>query len=352
MLVGLSPQYVEWMLAAWAVLLSFVLVIAFVKPWRSRRRWFRTSFKASLSAWLLAFAAVVAETLFLGLYSTTDAFSLSLVSKRWNERFVRTNNWNCRDSRNYEGPIPDGRKRLAIVGDSFAFGHGIREIADRFGDRLGRRLNQESKTHWEVYNLAEPGANTGWQWKRLEELGRKERFTADVVLLAYCLNDVEDLVPGTYEIVGSIINDPPKNFFCRTFYLPNFLYYRVNHFRRPEVRGYFRWLKDGYSGRIWGRQRARLESVKQWCDERNAKLVVAIFPFMANLHDDAFESAHRTLTDEFKAMGVRSLDLLPVYRDSGGESLVVGAFDAHPNEAAHAIAADEIWNGLLKDAAR
>src|SRR5215207_3548754 len=280
MLVGLAPQYLQWMLIAWAALAVYVLVMAFWRPWRSQRRPIRTLFKLSFSLWLLAFFAVLAETLFVSLYSTTDAFSLSLVSKRWNERFVHRNNWNCRDDKRYEGEIPSGRKRLAIVGDSFAFGHGIKNTKDRFGDLLEARLNKETKDRWEVYNLAEPGADTGWELERLEKLGREQNFRADVVLLAYCMNDIERLVPETYDIVGSIINDPPKNFFCREFYLPNFLYYRMNHFRRPEVRGYFDWLKDGYQGEIWDKQKQRLDAITKWCDERKAKLVVVVFPFM------------------------------------------------------------------------
>ena len=352
MLVGLAPQYLQWMLIAWAALAVYVLVMAFWRPWRSSRKPLRTLFKLSFSLWLLAFFAVLAETLIVSLYSTTDAFSLSLVSKRWNERFVHRNNWNCRDDKRYEGEIPEGRKRLAIVGDSFAFGHGIKNIKDRFGDLLETRLNQVTKDHWEVYNLAEPGADTGWEVERLEKLGREQNFRADVVLLAYCMNDIERLVPETYDIVGSIINDPPKNFFLNTFYLPNFLYYRLNHFQRPEVRGYFGWLKDGYLGEIWEKQKQRLDAIKKWCDERNSKLVVVVFPFMIRFDEYAFEAAHRTLMERFASMKVPAVDLLPIYRKVNGKDLVVGAFDAHPDEDAHAIAAEEIWKGLLKDVAR
>ena len=353
MLVGLSPQYLQWMLLAWAALFVFVLIAAFLRPWRASRKPIRTLFKFSFSLWVIAFAAILSETLFVSLYSTTDAFSLSLVSKRWNERFVHRNNWNCRDAKRYEGEIPAGTKRLAIVGDSFAFGHGIKNIKDRFGDLLEAQLNKETKDRWEVYNLGEPGADTGWEVERLEKLGREQNFRADVVLLVYCLNDIERLVPSTHEIVGSIINDPPKNFLCLNFYLPNFLYYRLNHFQRPEVRGFFGWLKDGYQGEIWEKQKERLAAIKKWCGERNAKLVVVVFPFMVpsalQAGDYAFEGVHRILSDQFAALKVPAIDLLPVYRKVNGRDLVVGAFDAHPDEDANAIAADEIWKGLLKD---
>jgi hypothetical protein len=315
----------------------------------------RTLFKVSLSLWLLALAAVGAETVFVQLYSTTDAFSLSLVSKRWNDRYVERNNWNCRDHKRYEGePTPDVR-RLAVLGDSFAFGHGIKHTRDRFGDLLENRLNVETKNRWEVYNLAEPGANTEWEANRLEELGRRERFRADVVLLAYCLNDLEDLVPETYDVVGSIINDPPKNFWCREFYLPNFLYYRLNHFRRPEVRGYFGWLKNGYHDDVWARQCARLDRIKRWCHERHTPLAVVVFPFMSGLDDRYdFVEAHEALRQYFERTKIPAIDLLETYRRAAahGTPLVVNQFDAHPNERAHALAAGQIWDYLLKDLVR
>ena len=345
MLAGLSPHYIEWMLSAWAALAAYFIAVLLIRPWRSSRRPIRILFKWSFSLWILALAAVAAETLFVGCYSTTDAFSLSLISKRWYDRYVEKNNWNCRDRRRYEGPIPPGMKRLAIVGDSFAFGHGIKNPKDRFGDLLERDLNLESNQRWEVYNLAEPGAGTGWEVDRLHELARKENFRADVMLLAYCLNDLEDLVPETYEIVGGIINDPPKNFLCREFFLPNFLYYRMNHFRRPEVRGYFGWLKDGYKGEIWARQCARLDEIKKWCDDRNTKLAVVVFPFMVGLDGGyAFSDAHRALAAYFERAGIPFIDLDNVYTDfaSHGVSLVVNAFDAHPNERAHQLAEKEI----------
>src|SRR5262249_7492189 len=132
-----------------------------------------------------------------------------------------------------------------------------------------------------------------------------------------------------------------------------FLYYRMNQFRRPEFRNYFSWLKDGYTGEIWARQRGRLNGVKAWCDEHQAKFAVVVFPFLVNFRKDyVFEDAHHALMDFCAEPKIPALDLLPAYRGVEGTSLVVGAFDAHPNEAAHRIAADAIWSNLLKDLVR
>ena len=155
---------------------------------------------------------------------------------------------------------------------------------------------------------------------------------------------------GTYDIVGTIINDPPKNYFCRELFLPNFFYYRFNHFRRPEVMGYFRWLTKGYETPLWDQQAARLDEIRQWCRDNKSELVVAIFPFLADLSPDyAFERSHHVLSEYWTKNKIPVLDLLSVYRAHLGQSLVVNRYDAHPNERAHAIAAAAIWDGLLSD---
>jgi hypothetical protein len=45
------------------------------------------------------------------------------------------------------------------------------------------------------------------------------------------------------------------------------------------------------------------------------------------------------------------LDLEPVFREHPRENLTVNRYDAHPNERAHEIAADAIYNKLLNDLA-
>jgi hypothetical protein len=50
-----------------------------------------------------------------------------------------------------------------------------------------------------------------------------------------------------------------------------------------------------------------------------------------------------------KSERIPVLDLEPTFRTHAGENLVVSRFDAHPNERAHAIAAEAIETGLLSD---
>ena len=72
--------------------------------------------------------------------------------------------------------------------------------------------------------------------------------------------------------------------------------------------------------------------------------MVVTFPFLHALGDDyAYRDVHGRLDalsgDE---LGMRHLDLLPVYEEYKPGKLVVGKVDAHPNEFAHELAAEAI----------
>jgi hypothetical protein len=79
-------------------------------------------------------------------------------------------------------------------------------------------------------------------------------------------------------------------------------------------------------------------------------LRVVIFPF---LHDQGprypFAATHEKLVGHCRDAQIPVLDLEPVFRPRAGEDLTVNRFDAHPNERAHAIAAEAIYNQLLGD---
>ena len=55
---------------------------------------------------------------------------------------------------------------------------------------------------------------------------------------------------------------------------------------------------------------------------------------------------HAQLRDFFNAHRVSVIDLLPTLEAEAYERLVVNRRDAHPNELAHRLFADAIWNAL------
>ena len=93
---------------------------------------------------------------------------------------------NSRGLRDREHPHakPDGVFRIALLGDSLAWGWGV-DNGLAFADLVEQELGPEV----EVINLGVPGYSTDQEIWTLEREGR--RYDPDLVLLAFILNDVE-----------------------------------------------------------------------------------------------------------------------------------------------------------------
>jgi lysophospholipase L1-like esterase len=101
------------------------------------------------------------------------------------ETDISINSHGFRD-REYAVAKPEGVARIAVVGDSIAFGNGLplertfpRQLEERLRDR-GARV--------EVLNMAVAGYDTLNEVALLEQSGLA--FAPDLVVVAYCINDV------------------------------------------------------------------------------------------------------------------------------------------------------------------
>jgi lysophospholipase L1-like esterase len=92
---------------------------------------------------------------------------------------------NSRGYRDAErGPRAAGARRIALLGDSYAFGWGV--AAD---DCVGALLERDPRVGAEVVNLCVPGYSTDQELWTLE---REAAWSApDLVLVQFCPNDVE-----------------------------------------------------------------------------------------------------------------------------------------------------------------
>jgi lysophospholipase L1-like esterase len=98
---------------------------------------------------------------------------------------VMTNGWGIRD-REYSLLKPPGVVRIAVIGDSVAFGPRLKS-EDTFSKLLEVRLNSLQPGRYEVINFSVIGYNSAQ-----EEIVLKEKVIStkpDVVILAFCMND-------------------------------------------------------------------------------------------------------------------------------------------------------------------
>jgi len=292
----------------------------------------------------LSLSGLAAETYLRFLSVETDSLGATLTAKRWHKAYARLNSLYCRDEEWSEAK-PPGRYRIAFVGDSFTYGWGIRDVRDRFTNIIQHRFDQQSPGRVEVMNVAWGG------WDSQSELGAIRDLLApyavDEIVLCYVPNDIETLLTVEGEINP---REPRKSVYLNveSSFLVNHLYYRLFTPRLPNGLSYADWLLNGYRDPdISAKQQQRLLDIIDLSRQRNIYLRVALLPLMwpAGQGYDA-AALHAQLQEFFTAQRISVIDLLPTVEGEAYDRLVVNGRDAHPNELAHRLFADAIWNAL------
>jgi len=284
------------------------------------------------------------EVYFRFWYDTTDSFAYTKVAQHSMQRHYHLNRAKFRDDVEYSLKVAPGKRRVSFVGDSFTAGHGIKNVVDRFSNRL-RRLHPD----WEVHVLASNGLDTGAELALLQ--GFTERgYQVDEVVLVYCLNDVNDLMTNWWpksETAGGRKSLRPL--ICEDSYFLDLLYHRLVIARLPWVRNYFSFVREAYRGPVWSQQQQRLLSLRDLVGRHGGKLSAVTFPFLHALGPDyPYQFVHDQLNRFWQQAGVPHLDLLPVFKGRSPRAVTVNRFDAHPNESANELAARAI-NGFLSE---
>jgi hypothetical protein len=316
----------RWCLAAWRADRSASPAVAEVL------------FGTLVTVLCVAVALLGLEVFYRFVYDATDSFALSKTSQRWFERHYEENSWHVRDDVDYQDARTSGRHRVTFLGDSFTNGHGVADVDRRFANLL-----RATHPEWEVHVLARDGLDTGAE---LTLLARKlgDGYQTDDLVLVYCLNDIGDLIPEWRRTVDALYAEQAgAGFFVRNSYAINFLYFRWRSRSSPEIMGYYPQLVAAYASPRWQVQSNRLRLLATLADAHGVHLSVVIFPFLQLLGPDyPFREAHARLDALWTALGVAHIDLLPVFAGHAPETLMVNRYDAHPNETAHALAAQAI----------
>jgi hypothetical protein len=257
-------------------------------------------------------------------------------SSLWNRRFVKLNSLGYRD---VEHEIAaDGKRRVLLIGDSYAFGTGVRNVEDRFGELTAKRLSALTGDDWEQINAARRDTATT---QHIEMLERMRDFEREIVVLLYVFNDIDYLSPVTPRsfLVG------PGGFVQR--YHPARLLF-LNSFLYQEL--YVRFRKIRFSS---GDQPARspyedadllnrhLDDIQRFVtNARSSGAKVLIVPYDINVGSDPASLLQYQLF--LKAAQDRQLpvcSLLDAFRGHDAETLRVNDLDGHPNPSSNAIAA-------------
>jgi lysophospholipase L1-like esterase len=351
----LSDGYLIGM-AAWLVILGglFFAVLRLRQAQRAKGQSLLPA-NVGLSLCMLLAVMTAAELAFACFADFSDTFNITNVSKRWLALHIdhERNNEGFRDRQPFTKYVPPGKKRIMFLGDSFTIGHGIKRMEDRFSDRVAAWLEQKAPGKYAVANLGDPGLEASQVEALAAAVLLKEQADVSVLIYVYNLNDIEGYmaIEGQNPLEG-IYTSQPSFFLFRDTYLLNWLYFRFLQFRARN-NTYFDRLAASYRTSAWDGLRAKLSQLHRECKEGHADFRMVIFPFLHNLTgEDSFRDARARIADFCKAEKIPLLDLDPVFRQHAGENLMVSRFDAHPNERAHAIAAEAMEKDLLSDLVR
>jgi lysophospholipase L1-like esterase len=250
---------------------------------------------------------------------------------------IRTN------SRGMRGPEPlhdgtPGLARIAVLGDSYAFGYGVEEDAS-FPRLLQRELQSGplgADRTFDVLNLGVCGYSTR---DEVPALRKHLDLRPDLVLLTYTLNDPE---------IEPI--QPLHRYFCEPeWWQHSHLLRAVAKSRRANEisrsgKNYFMFLHAPDSTR-WRSVCEAFSELRRLADSRGFRVAVVIFPMMTVQRPwerYRYREIHEQVRGEAEENGFPVLDLLGPYSAHDPAELVLSPDDVHPNRLGNRIAATEI----------
>jgi hypothetical protein len=335
MMLTLNPLYagkLQWLRLIFPVGILFAwtkgFYLTFVKvseeKWRMRFRPIATAVWA-VFAILLCLEGVF---LFVGKSSMNDT---TLASKIWFARHWDLTYLEFRESEDLNNP-ETSRSPLLFIGDSFLAGHGIKNPADRFSDRIQKSLGPA----WQVHNHGQNGANTGMQSIQI----RRHPVAPKLTVLCWYVNDIQDVAEDIGLTTGNARRSVPFPIsIANGSYLFNFLNGLFPD--RQASENYLNFLHRAFSSElVLDRYGHVLENLQEESTLSGSKFAVVLFPMM-NLVEGS-EFALKPMREFWHARNVPCLDLSPVFRPHSAQDLTVNASDSHPSKLAHQLAAAAI----------
>jgi hypothetical protein len=328
-------------LGAW--LLGLAVIAVLLLRWRRKNRIAKRSLRGphtGLVVWMIFATLTIPEVLCALFYDATDSFSQTNVSRRWFDRHIVVNRAGYRDARELPTYRDPGKRYVAFVGDSFTFGHGVKNVADRFSDRVGTALQADGIV---AFNIGLPGLDIRTLTQAIPEEFDKHGVPADVMVYTFVPNDIEYCDERTATFYQQRASLEPAFFLWKQTYFYNLLYHRLSHWGTSNSGDYYGYLRESYKGPPWDCFTQNLDRLDAWCRQRKTRLMVVIVPFMTNLDEQhPFLPAYARLREYCSQQQIPCVDLTSAMTAHQQEGLVVSRFDAHPNERAHAIAAEAI----------
>ena len=236
------------------------------------------------------------------------------------------------------------RTRIAVVGDSYTFGFGVK-MPDAFSAVMERRLNgllpnrielSSETSSYEVMNFGVGGYSTLDEAAVVEH--RVKPWAPRLIVLAYTLNDPENTplqpVHSYYQDVQLWQYSHLLRRIARTH-----MQMSIRHFGNGDYHRYLHAAPAKWKSVPQGFARIAVAARSM-----GAEVLLAIFPHCKQMHWDAYpyRELHAQVAGAGHAAGFHVLDLLATMERQTPLSVRARADDDHPNRRGHRMAGEEL----------
>lgn len=317
---------------------------------RSANQWLKQAVVAICAAVMtLVGTFTLAEAYFRFVYDESDSLGFLSIAHKWQDRHVSLNGSYLRD-REFNPQKRPGELRVAVIGDSIAFGWGINDPNNRFGNRLERLLRSGGKDAT-VYNLGRYGFGTSDEINTFHD---HEFLDFDLVIWQYFLNDMFSTGENPNPTIVSQANDrlKPKGlpaWATQKSVLVEFIYWHLTMGYDETFRELNYAYLAGYDDpNLLGRHKQQIGTFLGELKTKKIPVIVIIFPFLNHPQLQAkAEPYERQLSEWFEQSGADSVIHVSTAVESiPNNRLVVGRFDNHPNEIVQQLAAEQLYQRI------
>jgi len=284
----------------------------------------------------LAVTLIILEMIFMYIPQSHEGI-LSKASQIWWEKYWHpVNALGYRDKEITKEP---GKKIVLVIGDSFAAGHGLKDVNERFSNILQAKLGAGQYT---VYNLGISGADTRDEAKRLEEFPVKP----DIIILQYFPNDIEK---AGRENGLSLSGAEPYadlhglfSMLVKRFYLPNFIYWQLPH---TGFSTFEKFVQTAYKDKtVLDTHLRDLSRIIRYKEASAAKMYTVFIPFLFQLDKSAAYT--KPVENYLRSRNINIITLNNSISKVPEKERIVGKNDGHASTVINRIIADKLFEAM------
>jgi hypothetical protein len=286
-----------------------------------------------------------------------DGKTFYTIKRKWNERLFHSK------------PIPNGKRKILAIGDSFTWGQGV-----RFKDTYIKKIEKLNKNVVGI-NIAKSGADLN-QIKTLF-FRDVDKIKPEQVFYGYCLNDMfidwnssnivnmdwdkENKYKKDIGLKWDFINkrtvaiDDGRNSKLYNYLQWSPIFKKI--YRKIELENiskntiqHYKDIYDFKKNKIGIEKTIRyIKMLKDKSSEFNAKFTIIIFPIIYWTKENyEFKESQDNFIKLLTKNNIDVIDMTSTWRNYAQEELWVHPVDQHPNDFAHELVAREINKLSLK----